>query len=131
MRRYVLKRRVRLDAIDALLVSTKADGILVIGTGPIAQVPKANTKELIKREMWEANKDVKECPVTGKKFGILGARRHHCRASGKIYAAEACDQRQTFPDDGWFTPERVRDDLYGLEPSDPMEDLVFYCERRS
>ena len=31
MRRYVLKRRVRLDSIDALLVSTKADGILVIG----------------------------------------------------------------------------------------------------
>jgi hypothetical protein len=131
MRRYVLKRRVRLDSIDALLVSTKADGILVIGTGPIKQVPKAVTKELIKSEKWEANKDVKECPITGKKFGVFGARRHHCRASGKIYSAEACDQRQTFPDDGWFTPERVRDDLYGLEPTDPLEDLVFYCERRS
>ena len=48
MRRYVLKRRVRLDQIDALLVSTKADGILVIGTGPIKQVPKAVTKALSK-----------------------------------------------------------------------------------
>mmetsp|Transcript_23192 Transcript_23192/g.71334 ORF Transcript_23192/g.71334 Transcript_23192/m.71334 type:complete len:942 (+) Transcript_23192:1805-4630(+) len=131
MRRYVLKRRVRLDQIDALLVSTKADGILVIGTGPITQVPKAVTKALITSGHWEANKDVKECPVTGKKFGVFGARRHHCRASGKIYSAEACEQRQTFPDDGWFTPERVRDDLYGLEPTDPLEDLVFYCERRS
>jgi hypothetical protein len=131
MRRYVLKRRVRLDQIDALLVSTKADGILVIGTGPIKQVPKAVTKALVTSGQWEANKDVKECPITGKKFGVFGARRHHCRASGKIYSAEACEHRQTFPDDGWFTPERVRDDLYGLEPSDPMEDLVFYCERRS
>ena len=61
MRRYVLKRRVRLDAIDALLVSTKADGILVIGTGPIKQVPKAVTKALVTSGQWEANKDVKEC----------------------------------------------------------------------
>ena len=88
MRRYVLKRRVRLDQIDALLVSFKADGILVIGTGPIKQVPKAVTKALVTSGQWEANKDVKECPITGKKFGVFGARRHHCRASGKIYSAE-------------------------------------------
>ena len=131
MRRYVLKRRVRLDCIDALLVSTKADGVLVIGTGAPKEIPKAVTKKLVKAGAWEANNDVKECPVSGKKFGVFGARRHHCRASGKIYAAEACEQRQAFPDEGWFTPEQVRDDLYGLEPTDPMEDLVFHSERRS
>ena len=74
---------------------------------------------------------MKECPITGKKFGILGARRHHCRASGKIYSAEACEHRQTFPDQGWFTPERVRDDLYGLEAFGSSGGPCVSTERRS
>jgi len=81
-RRWHLRRSVPLGQIDALTVSTKADSVLVVGCGAPPNPPRANPKELVKAGAWEANKDVQACPITGKKFGLFGARRHHCRAPG-------------------------------------------------
>ncbi|KAH8095201.1 hypothetical protein JL720_2480 [Aureococcus anophagefferens] len=130
-RRFALRRVVDVDALRSVAVSTRADGVVVVSCGAPQDAPKAVKADLVKSGAWQKNGDVLECPASGKKFGVFGARRHHCRSSGRIYAAEACEARQAFPDRGWPKPERVRDDLFGLEPCDALEDLVLYSERRS
>ena len=130
-RRFALRRVVDVGALQSVAVSTRADGVVVVSCGAPQDAPKAVKADLVKSGAWQKNGDVLECPASGKKFGVFGARRHHCRSSGRIYAAEACEARQAFPDRGWPKPERVRDDLFGLEPCDALEDLVFYSERRS
>uniref|UniRef100_A0A7S3NLZ4 Myosin motor domain-containing protein n=1 Tax=Aureoumbra lagunensis TaxID=44058 RepID=A0A7S3NLZ4_9STRA len=128
---WQLRRRLELREICGLIVSRAADDIVVLKVRGERGFIKADKKALIDSGKWQKNADIKVCPITGKNFGLLSAKRHHCRASGRIYAAEACETRQTFPDDGWHQPERVSDALVGLHSSEPREDIALSLERRS
>lgn len=130
-RRWQLRRRLEFSKLRRLTVSPHADDIVCIAVAGERDVPKAKKEDLMKTGVWQKNGDVKQCPVTGRQFRLTAARRHHCRSSGKIYAAEACQTRQAFPDDGWHAPQRVRDDLVGLHSTEPIEDIVLSLERRS
>ncbi|KAH8068346.1 hypothetical protein JL721_6925 [Aureococcus anophagefferens] len=96
-------RRLSTPALRSVAVSTRADGVVVVSCGAPQDAPKAVKADLVKSGAWQKNGDVLECPASGKKFGVF-ARRHHCRSSGRIYAAEACEARQAFPDRGWPSP---------------------------
>ncbi|KAJ1455086.1 P-loop containing nucleoside triphosphate hydrolase protein [Pelagophyceae sp. CCMP2097] len=128
-RRFQLRRAVPLDKLKGLSVSDQADDVVVLhcdSTPP----PAANKAELLQSGKWEKNADVKVCPATGLKFSMF-ERRHHCRASGRIFSDKPTEAMQLLPDLGWFTPQRVAADLVGLHADEPLEDLVLSLERRT
>ena len=124
----VLRRRLELGRahIRGVVLSRHADNVITITSTPqdatAASVP--NTSH------WVPDKDVTECPITKEAFSLF-LRRHHCRLSGNIYSAKACNFTQLLPDFGCTTEVRVGDDYIGLSSTDPVEDVVLFCDKKS
>jgi myosin I len=124
----VLRRRLVLGSenIRGVILSRHADNAITISATPqdVTSALVPNTAH------WVDDKSVTECPVTKDKFSLF-LRRHHCRLSGNIYSNKACDFTQLLPDFGCTSEVRVGDEFIGLSSTDPVEDVVLFCDKKS
>lgn len=112
--------------IRGVVVSRHADNTIAITSTP-QDVTSASVPN---KAHWVADASVVECPVTKEKFSLF-TRRHHCRVSGNIYSNAACNFTQLLPDFGCTSEVRVGDEYIGLSSTDPVEDVVFFCDKKS
>lgn len=119
-----LRRRVPLEAIVEISMSTLADKYFVLKIRPDPLLSEPN------KSNWLDNKSVLECMATKKKFGLFN-RRHHCRYTGKIYCNDVCKQLEVVPDRGYYTPVRVFDNVIGFFSTEMLEDQLLSSEKKT
>ena len=123
----LLRRRISLkvaEGLEGIHMSRLADNAIALLVRPQSRLPAGST------ENWVEDSKVVNCQSTGTPFSLF-TRRHHCRVSGRIFIDRVCDYLQTVPDLGYYTPQRVSDDMIGLESTDILEDVLLLCNRRS
>lgn len=119
-----LRRRLELEAVEEISMSTLADPFFAIKI----QAPQVWSEP--DKSHWLDNKSTMVCMATGKKFGLF-YRRHHCRYSGKIYGNEVCKQLECVPDRGYYTPVRVYDGGMGYFSTEFLEDQLLASEKKT
>ncbi|KAJ0408123.1 hypothetical protein P43SY_002093 [Pythium insidiosum] len=119
-----LRRRLPLESIEGVVLSTLADPFFVLRVRPQPLLAEPD------RSHWMDNKATLVCMATGRKFGLFH-RRHHCRHSGKIYGHEVCKQLEYVPDRGYYTPSRVYDGEIGRFSTELPEDQLLASEKKT
>jgi myosin-1 len=124
----ILRRRIELNSahLRGIVLSRHADNAIAI----LCARQDANKASTPNVSHWVDDKSVEECPITKEKFSLFN-RRHHCRLSGNIYSNNASNFTQLLPDFGCTSEVRVGDDFIGLSSTDPIEDLVLFCDKKS
>ncbi|TDH70549.1 uncharacterized protein CCR75_009764 [Bremia lactucae] len=119
-----LRRRLRLTAIQEIVMSTLADPYFILKVHQEPLLPEPD------KSNWMDNKSTMVCLATGKKFGLFN-RRHHCRFTGKLYCNDVCKQLEVVPDLGFYTPVRVYDKVIGLMSTEMPEDQLLSSEKKT
>jgi len=124
----ILRRRIPLTSqyIRGVVLSRHADNAIAI----CCTRQDVNAASVHDKSHWVDDKAVDECPITKEKFSLF-TRRHHCRLSGNIYCNDASNFTQFLPDFGCTSEVRVGDDFIGLSSTDPVEDVILFCDKKS
>ena len=128
MPRVVLRRRLVLDNshLRGIVMSRYADNAFIISTAP-QDLANATAQD---KSHWIEDNAVTECPISKEPFTFF-RRRHHCRLSGNIYSSNCCNFKQLLPDFGFTSQVILGDDSIGLSSTDPVEDVVLFCDKKS
>ncbi|KAF0697355.1 Aste57867_11956 [Aphanomyces stellatus] len=119
-----LRRRIPLEAIEGLVLSPLADGVVVLRVTAPPVLPAPDVSH------WKDNKSSAVCMATQKKFSLF-TRRHHCRVTGNLYCADACATLLPVPDRGCYTPVRVVDSVVGYFSTEMLEDVCLVLEKKT
>eukprot|EP00501_MAST-03F_sp_TOSAG23-6_P001367 GSMAST32.ASY1.ANO1.1421.1 assembled CDS len=120
-----LRRRTKLINITSVTVSTLSDDLLMIS------VKEDNVSPVPDKSHWLPDSQCDACMQTGKVFGKIFNRRHHCRLTGNQYSDSVCNALVLLPDLGWYTPQRVHDGAIGFASTEMREDTVLLSQRKT
>jgi myosin-1 len=119
-----LRRRTPLDMLQSVHMSKLADDVICLCMEP----------DVLKREpdksKWQNDDLVSACPDTKTSFGLFN-RKHHCRASGRIYCDEVCNVLLPCPDNGWYQPVRVHNSQVGFFSTEMHQDAILLSQKKT
>ena len=121
-----LRRKLSLDQLDAITLSTLADNYIFLKMTPQNKLPTLNITS------WVPDTDSDTCYQCTTKFGLF-TRKHHCRACGKLFCADCSTSLMKVPDLGHYEPVRVCDSCYRsvLIPQEMMEDWILNSSKKT
>lgn len=122
--KLLLRRRILLNQIDGVHLSTLGDTVLVLKVKPVEKIAVPDQSH------WIEDAKSNNCTATNTPFGLF-VRRHHCRVSGNCYIDAVCNYYQNIPDLGFYTPQRVSDSYIGLASMDIQEDVILTVDRKT
>jgi myosin-1 len=120
-----LRRRTELSRVQGVTMSLEADDCLMIRLEPDEE------RSAPDKSHWIPNSEVAACMQTGRAFGRVLNRRHHCRLTGNQYCDSVCNAVQLLPDLGWYTPQRVHDGAIGFASTEMREDIIILSQRKT
>eukprot|EP00941_MAST-03F_sp_MAST-3F-sp1_P001713 g1713.t1 len=120
-----LRRRTLLRNVTGIQLSHESDDLFMVTVKPDEVLP------LPDKSHWVPDDDCHACMQTGKPFGKIFNRRHHCRLTGNQYCDSVCNAIVLLPDLGWYTPQRIHDGAIGFASTEMREDLLLLSQRKT